>query len=143
MPKQRKKFSVCLMESIRSKDECWPWTGSYCSSNGYPMARRTTAHRAVYEAMIGPIPPGLELDHLCKNPPCVNPSHMEPVTQRVNNMRSNSVAAIAARKESCINGHPFNAENTYLRNAGTDHQSRMCRTCRREKMRFYNSQKCV
>lgn len=69
-------------------DDCWEWTGSK-NASGYgnfrvPRGVVTTAHRAVYEWLVGPIPEGLQLDHLCFNRICVNPGHMEPVTLREN-----------------------------------------------------------
>jgi hypothetical protein len=60
-------------------DGCWTWTGAK-ASHGYGNTARTTAHREVWELLIGPIPDGLTLDHLCRNPLCVNPDHLEPVT---------------------------------------------------------------
>lgn len=63
--------------------------------------RGTTAHRALYEALRGPVPPGLELDHLCRVRSCVNPDHLEPVTQQENNRRGMSLTAIHARKACC------------------------------------------
>lgn len=73
---------------------CWIWTGRL-NRNGYGRAaiggREPVAHRAIYEAVIGPIPIGHVLDHLCRNRPCVNPWHMEPVTVAVNTHRGTAV----------------------------------------------------
>jgi hypothetical protein len=73
------------------RSACWPWRGSI-DTTGYGRfrlddGRLTTAHRAVYEHHVGPITVGLTLDHLCRNRQCVNPHHLEPVTQAVNNSR--------------------------------------------------------
>jgi hypothetical protein len=69
---------------------CWIWQRSRFG-NGYPQAwkdkRPYPAHRLYYELHVGPIPPGLDLDHLCRTPLCVNPAHLEPVTRRVNARR--------------------------------------------------------
>lgn len=78
---------------IRRTDTCWLWTGDV-SNSGYGAfiehaSRRTSpAHRAVYRVLIGPIPDGLTLDHLCRNKLCVNPAHLEPVTMQENRRRA-------------------------------------------------------
>ena len=71
---------------------CWEWTGS--NDRGYGMfrldGRTVRAHRWAWETLVGPIPRGLHLDHLCRNPPCVNPDHLEPVTQPENIRRGHA-----------------------------------------------------
>ncbi|GGP35296.1 HNH endonuclease signature motif containing protein [Streptomyces melanogenes] len=108
---------------------CWQWTG-YLMPNGYARftidGERQYAHRASYEALVAPIPAGLVIDHLCRNRGCVNPAHLEPVTQRVNVLRGESHVAARARQTECIHGHPFDEANTYRAGNGT----RKCRTCR-------------
>lgn len=71
---------------------CWFWLGSK-ADNGYGKypGSGTGAHREMYKLMVGEIPSGLVLDHLCRNPICVRPSHLEPVTQRINVLRGNSI----------------------------------------------------
>lgn len=86
------------------------------------------AHRVSYIVFRGPIPSGLEIDHLCRQPSCINPDHLEVVTRRENVLRSRSFAAINSRKKSCKSGHPLSGENLYLRPNG----ARVCRTCQRE-----------
>lgn len=73
---------------------CWEWKGAICPGTGYGhvgLGRRTdgvgVVHRVVYELLVGPIPPGMDLDHLCRNRACCNPDHLEPVTRSVNNRR--------------------------------------------------------
>lgn len=68
---------------------CWMWTGRIKDDYGRfnHQGRMEGAHRFVYELVVGPIPFGLHIDHLCRNPPCVNPGHLEPVTPAVNNQR--------------------------------------------------------
>jgi hypothetical protein len=108
---------------------CWQWTG-YLMPNGYARfsvaGERQYAHRVAYEAVHGPIPNRLVIDHLCRNRGCVNPDHLEAVTQRTNVLRGVSFAAARARQVRCLHGHRFTEANTYVAPNGT----RKCRTCR-------------
>lgn len=113
---------------VNKTDGCWLWTartftkgyGQY-TLNGKP--RR--AHRIAYELCIGPIPTGLTIDHVkdrgCTNKHCVNPAHLEAVTNRVNIQRGGD-----AQKTHCPQGHPYDEGNTY-----NDKRGRQCITCRR------------
>lgn len=117
---------------------CWVWTGARSGCKGgtrddqYGYIRvdgkALRAHRFAYEALVGPIPTGLQLDHLCRFRPCVNPAHLEPVTNRENGLRGESPAAQAARKTHCPQGHPYDATNT-----ASYRGKRYCKTCNREK----------
>ena len=75
---------------VEQRGECWIWTASI-RPNGYGEfrcnGRLTRAHRFAFEQMVGPVPEGLQLDHLCRNRACVNPEHLEPVTGSVNVQR--------------------------------------------------------
>jgi len=109
--------------------DCWLWMAGLCSG-GYGQfristERKTVAHRFAYEQMVGPVPDGLQLDHLCRVKRCVNPSHLEPVTGRVNTLRSSGPTAMHARQTHCKRGHEFTSENTWLTKAG----HRVCSTC--------------
>lgn len=112
---------------------CWLWIGRL-DTKGYglwdPRWRRPkSAHITAYEWTRGPVPAGLELDHLCRVPACVNPDHLEPVTKLVNIRRGVSPSAINARKTHCRRGHPFDRANTipYVDSKGREH--RRCRNC--------------
>lgn len=118
-----------LARYVEVDGECIVWTGA--KQNGYgtlhpPEGRSQRAHRLVWEEFVEPIPDGLVLDHLCGNKACVNPDHLEPVTQGQNVLRGKSFAAVNARKTHCLRGHPFDDVNTYEWNGG-----RICRACRR------------
>lgn len=97
---------------------CWLWIGAShvpnpkTPTNRYGRFRVDSqrviyAHRFAYELWHGPIPPGLTIDHLCRNTRCVNPAHLEAVTGVENTMRGNGVMARNARKQRCLNGHAF------------------------------------
>lgn len=113
---------------------CWIWTGALRKGHGeFRRARRSlvAAHRFVYELEVGQIPPGLVIDHLCRVPRCVNPAHLEAVTNVENVLRGNSLPARNARKTHCLNGHEFSPENTRINNRG----DRVCIACARAGLR--------
>lgn len=112
---------------------CWLWTGASANGYGRFMLRRrqTLAHRFSYEYFIGPIPEGLQIDHLCRTRGCVNPGHLEPVTPQENTLRGDTLPAANARKTHCPKGHPYDAENTVTSSLGR----RTCRACNRAKAR--------
>jgi hypothetical protein len=106
---------------VREADDCWVWAGRL-SPNGYGrFGRGTPAHRWSWEFFRGEIPTGLHLDHLCRNKACVNPEHLDPVTQAENNRRA------AASQTHCHEGHPLSGDNLVLH--GPQRHWRRCRTC--------------
>lgn len=105
---------------------CWEWAGGV-DKQGYGRHLGQGAHRVSYEHFVGPVPEGMELDHLCRNIRCVNPDHLDPVT-RAENMRRRY-----ALVTHCKNGHPFDEANTYWRPEG----HRDCRACFRDRRRRY------
>jgi hypothetical protein len=117
------------MDRIRSKvviadNGCWLWTGAV-QSRGYGSiglhGRSLLVHRLAYEQAHGPVPFGMQVDHLCRVKRCCNPAHLEAVTPKVN------LARAAAAVTHCPQGHAYDAANTYVK-AG----SRQCRACRND-----------
>lgn len=120
-----------LRNSFLTDRGCWQWAGSIQAESGYGYIRlsptkRSRVHRVAYESIVGPIPDGLQLDHLCRNRACLNPAHLEPVTSRVNTLRGMTVTAANAAKTHCINGHEFTPANTYV---NPRRGNRSCRAC--------------
>lgn len=118
---------------------CWLWTG-FVDKTGYgtrspgagvPGSR--LAHRQFYELLVGPIPPGLVIDHLCRVRHCVNPEHLEPVTQRENLLRGIGLSATKTGIVACPNGHPYENDSYYVDRGG----SRRCRECARANKERY------
>ena len=115
---------------VITESGCWDWVGCVARS-GYGRLRdgrgnTRNAHRVMYERLRGPIPTGLQIDHLCRNRRCVNPDHLEPVTQRVNLLRGKTLVARQAAQTHCKRGHPLTEDNIYRLNG-----SRRCRSCKR------------
>ena len=113
---------------------CWEWT-AYRNKAGYGRFmlnanRCVRAHRLAYELTIGPIPEGLMLDHLCCNPACVRPDHLEPVTNGENQKRGTGWVADLAAKTRCPQGHAYTETN--LRPGS---KTRACRQCHRDRER--------
>lgn len=130
-------------------DDCWMWTGSRLDSGygRFRAGRLMLAHVFAFEAAFGPVPAGMELDHLChtedlscpggfgcEHRACVNPAHLEPVLHRENTLRGRTIPAMHAEKTHCPAGHTYDSINTYIRTRGGS-KSRNCRACKRERQR--------
>lgn len=129
MPAHKIPLEVRFWQKVEKSDGCWIWNAAR-HPFGYGHikidGKVAQAHRVSYEMSMGPIPDGLVLDHLCRNPSCVRPDHLEPVSLTENTMRGEGYMARHARKTHCANGHEFTPANTYYRSPG-----RRCRTCQR------------
>lgn len=117
---------------------CWLWLASTNRANGYGKfgvdGRNLLAHRLAYELEVGPVPEGLQLDHVCRVRLCVNPFHLEPVTPAENSRRAVLGGEFGRHQRSrtqCPHGHPYDEVNTYWDRFG----HRACRACRRESTR--------
>jgi hypothetical protein len=143
-PDRRVKYRSArdrILQNVRiNVDGCWIWQ-LHVDPAGYgrvtlPGRPGYLAHRASYEAFVGQIPTGLVLDHVkargCRSTACVNPAHLEPVTNAENLLRGETFQGINARKTHCVNGHEFTPENTYV---VPDKGWRQCRTCGRLRQR--------
>ncbi len=130
-PGSVERMRARFLAKVTKTDSCWLWTG-YLDHRGYGRFSiggrkgiETTAQNAAYRLFVGPIARGLEIDHLCRNPSCVNPCHLEAVTHRENILRSSAPPGRQARQTHCLRGHLFDATNTRYELNG----SRSCRKC--------------
>ena len=120
-----------------SENGCWEWLPP-TNEHGYGIfwtgQRKQVAHRFLYETIIGKVPDGFELDHLCRNPKCVNPKHLEAVTHQENCQRGCGgikTGLMNRAKTHCPQGHAYDEQNTYTFPNG----SRGCRICSRKNRR--------
>lgn len=121
-----------LWPRVDKSGECWVWTGHRVGRSDQHYGsikvngRQRRVHRVAYELLVGPIPDGMELDHLCRNHRCVNPAHLQPVSRRENIMRGVGVGAVHAKKTHCPAGHGYTEKNTRVYRG-----HRYCRECDR------------
>lgn len=125
--RMRAKIQPELCPIAGLTDDCWTWTGAI-QSKGYGSfhhdGRRQSTHRLAYALLVGPIPPGLQIDHLCDNKRCCNPAHLEPVTGKTNCERT-----AAALKTMCKHGHRLEGDNLIIKRRASGRTSRNCRKC--------------
>lgn len=119
------KFDACVFPEALSG--CWLWAGAW-DNKGYGIfssqGKSLRAHRVSYEQHKGPIPEGLQIDHLCRVHCCVNPDHLEAVTPKENTLRGFGHTAVNAKKTHCPKGHPYAGENLALYG-----HARCCKIC--------------
>lgn len=117
-----------IAENLVEDGDCLRWTG-YHTPKGYGKinvrGQACRVHRVVWEETVGPISDGLTLDHLCGVKDCCHPDHLEAVTAGINTLRGDTASGRNSRKTHCLNGHPFDDANTYIRSGG----GRYCRAC--------------
>lgn len=126
-------------DKVDKTGSCWNWKGAkyrgygqftiewWKREDGKWRCRTVRAHRYAYESLVGEIPEGLTLDHLCYNVGCANPDHLEPVTITENRRRA------SAKKTHCVNGHPLSGENLVRRK---NRKARECKTCANARRRI-------
>lgn len=135
----RAPLEVRILRSVVVDERgCWIWKlRIQHHRNGYGVmqvnGRRMQAHRVSYEVFVGPIPVGLQLDHLCRVRACVNPEHLEPVTNAENARRGIRTQRVYQRKGVCVRGHVLEGENVYMSPGG----KRTCRACNRLAVQRY------
>jgi hypothetical protein len=126
-------------EKVDRSPDCWQWTAGR-DLDGYGVfhvaGHARGAHRVAYELMVGAIPSGLQIDHLCRNRGCVNPDHLEPVTPRENQRRADVALGIRSAATHCPRGHEYSPENTYMAKT-----KRNCRACRHAASVRYQARK--
>lgn len=134
IPLEQRLARFTVAEDCGYVTPCHIWTG-WLNNCGYPTmthaGKTARAHGVVYEHFVGPIPEGLELDHLCRVRACVNPAHLEPVTHWENMLRGDTNVARGRARTHCSRGHLMDEANVYQRPRG----NRECRKCNAERKR--------
>jgi hypothetical protein len=120
-----------LLDKRRFNGDCWEYAGATRNGYGYfgYRGRPRDAHRVAYQLFVAPIPPGMEIDHLCRNRLCFNPAHLEVVTHQ-ENMRRGGRHNSYSKRTHCVHGHEFTDDNTLITTRGDGRTLRVCRACR-------------
>ena len=129
-----------FMAKVEKTEDCWLWRGSILR-NGYGQfysGGPYLAHRYSYEVHKGPIPNGLVIDHLCRVRHCVNPDHLEAVTQSINLLRGKTLNASEVTRMFCPSGHPYSETNTRIYRG-----RRHCKACEAPRMRRYRMRQAI
>lgn len=132
-PRQLRSF-VRDIDKRGGIDGCWIWRGATNGDSYGSVGSLGMAHRVAYELFIAPIPAGLEIDHLCRNPRCVNPHHLEAVTHG-ENLRRAKVYGPFQLLPYCKNGHPQTRENSRLWVLSKGERHPQCRLCNNARVR--------
>lgn len=136
------KIEVVNIPGCAIPGPCWIWHGCRDKTSGYGRAtlnkRGGYTHRFVYELLVAPISPGLQIDHLCRQPACCAPHHLEPVTPKVNSERG-----LRATRTHCPQGHPYSGENLRIHTDSCGYKRRICIQCNREKCREHNARRAA
>lgn len=127
---------------VDATGDCWVWTAGR-DAKGYGRVRwngeNRLAYRVAWQLLVGPVPDGLQIDHLCRNPACCNPAHLEPVTMQENIRRGKPNNATRwATIHECTRGHPYTVENLYV---SPTLGQRVCRTCMRRHRKNHEERK--
>lgn len=141
MRRSTRSFDDILQYIEPQQSGCWLWTGGR-NTKGYGQiyieGRNRGVHRYVYQHIVGDIPDGMTLDHLCRERACCNPTHLEPVTNQ-ENCRRGLRGDLYPHKDHCAHGHPLTGDNVVIRKNGY----RRCRTCHAAELRRYFARKKV
>jgi hypothetical protein len=136
VPRTSESFPLRVFSYVEVTVGCWLWRGTLDGA-GYGVIGRgrrgsgnMPAHRAVWELLVGPIPDGMEYDHLCRIHACVNPDDAEIVTPEENKRRGYGIARLHAMRTHCPDGHPFDG---VLGRRGGKQRRRYCKTCARQR----------
>lgn len=136
-PRGRGRWIPSLADLIDASGPCWLWQGRV-EKTGYGRVyvgdTKWNVHRLIWTMLVGPIPPGLVIDHMCRVRACCNPDHLRVVTQRENNAAApGSPSAMNIKKVECVNGHPYDEANTGVSVYPNGRRARYCRACHRDR----------